>query len=138
MSKYEEFEVIKQKIIDNNEKEFGKELRMRYGDDMIEISNEKLKKADEEKYRKIEDLSENINNTLKEACEIGEPSSEIAQIACDLHRQWLVEFWSDYSKQSHLNLAKMYVEDPRFKKYYDNICEGCADFLYEAMKIYCM
>jgi hypothetical protein len=31
----------------------------------------------------------------------------------------------------------MYCDDERFRKYYDNIAPGCAEFLRDAIKIYC-
>lgn len=67
------------------------------------------------------------------------PAGDIAQEVCDLHRQWLSMFWKDgmYSKEAHLSLGQMYVEDERFKKYYDDIEEGAAEFLYEGLKAYC-
>jgi hypothetical protein len=30
----------------------------------------------------------------------------------------------------------MYVDDERFKKYYDSIAEGCAEFLRDAINYY--
>lgn len=40
-------------------------------------------------------------------------------------------------KEAHLGLAQAYVSDPRFKRYYDSIEKGCAQFLLDALKIYC-
>lgn len=80
-----------------------------------------------------------INELLKEAFEEGNPAGELAQEACDLHRQWLCVFWKDgtYSKEAHKGLAEMYVADERFKAYYDSIEAGCAEFLRDAIRIYC-
>jgi len=46
---------------------------------------------------------------------------ELAQKVCALHKEWLEYFWNHYSKEAHLGLAQTYVDDPRFKKYYDAI-----------------
>jgi hypothetical protein len=46
-------------------------------------------------------------------------------------------FWTNYSKEAHVGLAQSYVDDERFKKYYDSIVEGCAEFLRDALVIYC-
>ena len=43
----------------------------------------------------------------------------------------------NYSKESHLGIEQMYVENDRFRKYYDDIEEMAAEFLYETLKIYC-
>jgi hypothetical protein len=54
-----------------------------------------------------------------------------------LHKEWLGYFWDHYSKEAHLGLAQTYVEDPRFGKYYDAVAVGCAEFLRDAIMIYC-
>jgi len=93
----------------------------------------------EEQWQKSQELSAEINETLKTALKFGDPDSEMAQKACDLHRQWLCMFWEDgtYSKKAHKGLAETYVADERFKKYYDAIADGAAVFLRDSIIIYC-
>lgn len=93
----------------------------------------------EEQWSVQEKLSKNINATLKAAMETGDPAGELAQKVCDMHRQWLCMFWKDgmYSKEAHRGLGEMYVYDERFKSYYDKIGEGEAEFLRDALDIYC-
>ncbi len=43
--------------------------------------------------------------------------------------------WSDYSKEAHANLAQMYVDDERFKAYYEKE-PGMTEFLRDAVFIY--
>ena len=43
MSDNEKFEGFKQKLIDENEEIYGAEIRSRYGDDLIDASNAKVK-----------------------------------------------------------------------------------------------
>jgi DNA-binding transcriptional MerR regulator len=137
MTDKEKFEGFKQKLIEDNEKKFGKEVREKYGDAAVDASNAKLMGLTTEQYEKVQELSQQINETLKEAYRQGDPSSELAQHACALHKEWLCFFWKDYSKEAHLGLAQTYVDDPRFKAYYDAIEEGCAEFLRDALQIYC-
>lgn len=139
MSDKEKFEGFKKKLVDENEKKYGKEVREKYGDDAVEASNAKVMGMSQEQYEKAESLANEIGVALKEAMVSGNPGSDLAQKACDLHRQWLCMFWKDgaYSKEAHKNLGEMYVADERFKAYYDKIGEGCAEFFCEALKIYC-
>ncbi len=137
MSNNEKFEGFKQKLVDENEKKYGKEIREKYGDDVVDKSNAKMMGLTAEQYEKMQELSQQINDTLKEAFEQGDPSSKVAQKVCDMHKEWLGYTWNFYSKEAHMGLAQMYVDDPRFKKYYDDIAVGCAEFLNEAIKIYC-
>lgn len=139
MSDIEKFEGLKQKIIDDNENTYGKEIREKYGDELIDASNAKLKGMSQEQWQKAQELGNLITETLKEAFEQGNPASETAQKACDLHRQWLCMFWKDgtYSKEAHKALAEGYVSDERFTAYYDKIAPGCTEFFRDAIIIYC-
>lgn len=137
MSDKEKFEGFKKQLIEDNESKYGKEIREKFGDTAVDASNSKLMEMTQEQYDKSAELSCRINETLKRAFEQGDPAGELAQQACELHKEWLGYFWNFYSKEAHLGLAQSYVDDPRFRKYYDSIAEGCAEFLYEALKIYC-
>lgn len=137
MSDMEKFEGFKQKLIDNNEQLYGDEIRAKYGDEAINRSNAKMKGMTKEQYAEIEQLSQELNNTLKAACEQGDPQSELAGKACELHKRWLSFYWDQYSKEAHIGVTQMYVDDPRFTAYYDSIAPDCAVFLRDAVRIYC-
>lgn len=137
MGNREKFEGFKQKLVEENEKKYGKETREKYGDDIVNESNAKMIGLTYEQYEKMQELSQQINKTLKKAFEQGDPYSALSQEVCALHKEWLGYSWNFYSKEAHMGLAQMYVDDHRFKKYYDDIAVGCAEFLNEAIKIYC-
>jgi len=136
MSDKEKFEGFKQKMIDDNEKKHGKEIRQKYGNESINRSNAKLKNMTQEQHDEVTNLSEELNNTLAAAFKIGNPSCELAQKAADLHKKWLTFYWSEYSKEAHAGLAQMYVDDERFTAYYDKEQPGAAEFLRDAIYIY--
>ena len=136
MSNEQKFEGFKQKMLDENELKYGDEIRKKYGDESIDLSYQKLKNMTKEQFDASEKLKLEVNETLKLAFESGDPSSKLAQKACELHKQWLLNYWSDYSKEAHMALAQMYVDDERFTAYYDKIASGCTLFLRDAMKIY--
>ena len=137
MSNKEKFEGFKGKMIEDNENKYGKEVREKFGDAIVDASHAKLMGLTAEQYERVQELSRQISASLKTAFEQGDPSSKLAQEVCGLHKEWLAYFWSHYSKEAHLGLAESYVDDPRFKKYYDAIAEGCGEFLREAIVIYC-
>lgn len=136
MSDKEKFEGFKKNMIVENEARFGKEAREKFGDDAVDRSNQKLLNMTEEEYSNLKALTGELNETLKLAFETGDPSSDLAQKACDLHKRWLLMFWNEYSKEAHMGLVQMYVDDERFRAYYDTIIPGCAVFLRDAMRIY--
>lgn len=136
MSDKEKFAAFKQNIVNENEKKYGEEIRKKYGDKTVDDTNKKILDMSQESWNSLEELNERLNKTLKAAVEEGNPASETAQKACALHKEWLGHYWNFYSKEAHLNLCLMYTQDERFKEYYEKVAPGCADFLYEAMKIY--
>ncbi len=136
MSDKEKFEGFKQKMIDDNEKKYGREIREKYGSDAVEKSNNKLKDMTQEEYDAVTKLAEEQRATLAEAFKTGDPAGELAQKAADLHRQWLTFYWDSYSKEAHAGIAQMYVDDERFKAYYDKEQPGTAEFLRDAILIY--
>ncbi|MCF8018656.1 MAG: MerR family transcriptional regulator [Vallitaleaceae bacterium] len=137
MSDKEKFQGFKKKMVSENEEVYGKEIREKYGDEIVDSSNAKLMGLTEKEYRRYQELSDQINTSLVKAFNQGDPSSALAQEVCALHKEWLGCYWNHYSKEAHMGLAQTYVDDPRFRKYYDDLSEGCAAFLYEAIKIYC-
>ncbi|MFY9324415.1 MAG: MerR family transcriptional regulator [Syntrophomonadaceae bacterium] len=136
MTDKEKFEGFKQKLIDDNEAKYGKEIRKKYGDEAVDKSNRKLKGMTQEQYAQFEKLGQMVLDTLKEALPTGDPASELAQKTADLHRQWLSFSWDKYSKEAHAGLAQMYVDDERFTAYYDQVQPGAAEFLRDAILIY--
>ena len=100
MSNKEKFEGFKQKMIDDNEEKYGKEIREKYGNDEVDKSNAKIKGMSEEQYAEIEKLGEEVRTTLAEAFATGDPAGELAQKAADLHRKWLTFYWDSLLQRS--------------------------------------
>lgn len=136
MSDQDRFTGFKKQLIDENERKYGKEIREKYGDETVNASNAKLMKMSEKKYKEGTELAESINRTLTEAIKTKNPASQIAQKVADMHKQWLMYYWDEYSKDAHRQIAQMYVDDERFKAYYDKIEPGAAEFLRDAIFIY--
>jgi DNA-binding transcriptional MerR regulator len=136
MSNKEKFEGFKKDMIEENEKKYGKEAREKYGDEAVNKANQKVMNMTEEDHKEVTRLAEELAKTLAEAFKTGDPSSEIAQKAADLHKQWLTFYWSKYSKEAHAGLAQMYVDDERFRAHYDKEQPGTAEFLRDAIHIY--
>ncbi|WP_075619394.1 MerR family transcriptional regulator [Paenisporosarcina indica] len=136
MSNNEKFEGFKQKMINDNEKKYGKEIREKYGEDTVKKSNTKVKNMTQAQHEEVTRLTEEVTTTLAEAFKTGDPASDIAQKAADLHKQWLMFYWSEYSKEAHAGLTQMYVDDERFTAYYDKEQPGTAEFLRDAVHIY--
>ena len=136
MSDQEKFEGFKQKMVEDNEKKYGKEVREKYGNKAVDKSNARVMNMSQEDHENVTGLQQEIKQTLKVAFQNGDPASDEAQKAADLHRQWITFYWGHYSKEAHAGLSQMYVDDERFKAYYDAEQEGMAEFLRDAIHIY--
>lgn len=135
----EKFEGFKKKLVEENEKQYGREIREAYGDDAVEASNAKLMGMTEAQYQSVQDTETAMKEALLAGMEASDPAGADAQRAAELHRQWLCAFWKDgtYSKDAHRGITEMYVADDRFKKYYEAIAPGAAEFLRDAVAVYC-
>lgn len=136
MSDKEKFKGFKKAMVVENEKKYGKEIREKYGTETVEKSNEKIMNMTQEEHDAVTKLSEQLTETLAKAFKTGDPASDLAQKAADLHKQWLTFYWNDYSKEVHAGLAQLYVDDERFTAYYDKEQPGTAAFLRDAIQIY--
>ncbi|WP_071396254.1 MerR family transcriptional regulator [Bacillus tuaregi] len=136
MANKEKFEGFKKKMIEENEKKYGEEIRQKYGEKTVNKSNEKFMNMSQEEYEKVTTLEKQLHETLAEAFATDDPAGELAQKAADLHKQWLCFYWHEYNKEAHAGLAQMYVDDKRFKAYYDKNQPGIAEFLRDAINIY--
>lgn len=136
MSDQEKFEGFKQKLIEENEAKYGQEIREKYGEDTVDKSNAKLKNMTQAEHEELTRLAREVMDTLAEAMAAGDPAGPLAQKAADLHRRWISFYWTEYSKEAHAGVAQMYVDDERFKAYYDAAQPGTAEFLRDAIHIY--
>jgi len=56
-----------------------------------------------------------------------------AQEAVRAHRDAVTKWFYDCSVEMQKNLAVMYIEDPRFKEYYDERVRGLAQYVHDAI-----
>lgn len=134
MANEEKFNGFKEKLIEENEKQYGQEVRAKYGDKTVDASNAKLMNMTEEQYEAMQQLEQQLFARLKEAMAIGDTNNDVAMEVAELHKRWLSFSWSHYSKEAHAGIAQMYVADERFSAYYDErVAKGAAQFLHDAI-----
>lgn len=136
MSDKEKFEAFKEKQIKDNMDQYGDELNSKYDPEIIKAANEKYKSKSKYQIQQQDELTNRLNETIKEAMSINDPCNEISQKMCELHKEWIMFYWPKYDKLAHYSLVEMYTQDERFTAYYDKIQPGAANFLFEAMKHY--
>jgi len=136
MANEEKFEGFKRQLIEENEKKYGDEIRKKHGEDAVAKSNAKLANMTEDEFQEATRLADELTETLVEAFRQGDPAGGLAQRAAELHKRWLMFYWPEYNKEAHAGLAQMYVDDERFRAYYDAKQPGTAQFLRDAVHIY--
>lgn len=130
MTDKEKFAGLKKALLDENEAQYGEEIRETYGEDTVAASNQKFMNLSEEEYNSMQSLSEDILKTLERAVKNNlAPDSAKGKDIAFMHKNWLGYTWPAYSPEAHRGLADMYAADERFKAYYDKNVPGCAEFL---------
>lgn len=135
MSDKERFEAFKNQILSENEKQYGKEIREKYGEKEAEAFNCKIMNMTEADYKHFEELEQEILDKLKQAVlKDAEPESETGKEIFELHKDWISMTWKRYDRKAHKGVAEMYTADERFTAYYDKEISGCAEFLKNAVE----
>ncbi len=133
MSDYERFEGLKKSMLIDNETKYGKEIREKYGEETINKSNAQFSNLTERAFDYSNKLASEIIDCLLKGMDSGDATGAFAQEAAAKHKEWLMLYWHDYSKEAHVGLGDMYVADERFKVYYDKHRPGTAQFLCDAI-----
>lgn len=136
MTDAEKFEGFKRELVAENERKYGEEIRGKYGDDRVNRSNAKLLALTPQQHEELTMLAEQVKSALAEAIREGDPAGEKGRRAAELHKRWLMFHWPEYDAEAHAGLAQMYVDDERFRAYYDQERPGTAEFLRDAILHY--
>lgn len=62
-----------------------------------------------------------------------DPRSDEGVVVAQLHRRHIERWFYEVPLDMHVGLGEMYVEDPRFTAYYENVAPGAAVWLRDAI-----
>ena len=134
MSDEKKFEAFKQKLVEENEAKYGKEVRKKYGEQEADSANRAMLDMSREQYQNQTELDEAIRSRLESAVKAGlAPAGDEGREIALLHKQWLIGTGMPYEVNRHKGIAELYVADERFTAYYDRAVSGCARFLRDAI-----
>jgi DNA-binding transcriptional MerR regulator len=137
MSNKEKFEGFKKEKIEENEKKYGKEIRQKYGEETVKESNKKFMNLKEEDFEKVGKIEKELFDLLKVILESNNIEGEEGKRVYELHREWLSFTWPKYTKEAHIGLANMYLQDERFKSYYnERVDKGATEILRDCIVKY--
>lgn len=130
------FEAIKARGLKEFEEAYGTEARERYGDANIDAANERIMSLTRDEWDAKDLLEETIKVQLRLAMASGDPEGGEAAELAHMHERWMRIHWGEaYDRETHLTLVRGYLDDPRFKDYYDTAAgDGGAEFLVRVME----
>jgi hypothetical protein len=114
---------------------YDEEVKDRWGDtDAYRQSQSKTSKYSKDDFEAAkvdqEAATELFVYAFGNSLPIDSPKAQEAVIA---HREAITKWFYDCSIEMQKNLALMYIEDPRFKEYYDGRVRGLAQYVHDAI-----
>ena len=106
----------------------------RWGEQEVIESEEKLRKLGKQGLKNLKQEGAEINQRLASWMHLS-PDDDRVQQTIDLHFKHLNAFRT-IDMEAYKCLGELYVTDERFKAHYDQVKEGLASFLKEAIQIY--
>ncbi len=113
---------------------YAQEAKQRWGHtEAFKQSQERVKKMGKAGLAQVMKEAGELNQEIVAAMTIGRsPKSAEVQELIARHYNGLRHFYEP-NLQMYRSMAKMYVDDPRFKANYENIAPGLAEFMRDAM-----
>ena len=134
MTDKEKFKAFKKGIVDENEAQYGKEAREKYGNGQVDAANANIMGLKEHEFTRWSELDKDILAKLEQAVTEGfSPEGEVGKELTALHLEWLSFSIKGCSPAQQKGIAQLYVCDERFTAYYDKKVPGCAAFLTAAV-----
>lgn len=120
---------------DEQQAEYEKEAAERWNPELVHESNRRWKNLGKAEKEALMKRGEEITLSLRDAMPKGPGSPEAQKAVGDWQKH--INFFYACSDEMLLGLGKMYIEDARFRAFYDRIHPGLAEFKFEAIKLYC-
>ena len=135
MNDQEKFAAFKQAQLDENEAQYGEEIRHRYGEQAAKSAQQRFSQLSATDYAAMQATEQQLITTLTQ--QLQQPTAKRAAMIYQLHRDWLSYSWAQYQPAMHRGLAQMYLADARFGRYYDERAgEGATTILAQCIEQY--
>ncbi|WP_201763473.1 MerR family transcriptional regulator [Chengkuizengella marina] len=135
MENKEMFNGFDMKEIEEHQAKYAEEAKQKYGES-YEKTIQKTKNYTKEDWKNITEEANGIYNKLASRMEFG-PEDEQAQKAIHEWRQHITKYYYECTIDVFRGLGDMYVADVRFTNNIDKNKDGLAEFMKQAMHVYC-
>jgi DNA-binding transcriptional MerR regulator len=116
--------------------EYQEEARQRWGADVVDTSNEKVKDKPREWWQQQGAKWLGTLQALVELINAGKaPGDPEVLDVIDGHYRWIGQFWTP-NRESYAGLGNLYCDDPRFRANFDRTDPRLAEFMRDAMAAY--
>ena len=119
---------------DKQMEEYKKEAKSRWPQKFAE-SEKKMANYTKTDMQNIQVEMENIRDQVASLMDKGADNTEVQKVIAEYYQYINDKFYS-CSPEMFKGLGQMYVDDERFKVYYENAKVGLAEFMRDAMTIY--
>jgi hypothetical protein len=115
---------------------YADEAQERWGDsDAWAQSQRRAASYDKQDWLRIRAEGEQVVAALAAAKAAGlPPTSPAATAAARSHGEHISRWFYDLTEEVHLGLGDMYVADDRFRRNYDDVAPGLAEYLRDAIR----
>ncbi|MFZ2521866.1 MAG: TipAS antibiotic-recognition domain-containing protein [Minisyncoccia bacterium] len=127
-----------EQLIKKHNSEYAEEAeRIWGGTKAYRESKEKVSRMGKDGLKKALSQSSEITQKIASCMKTGlSPEDEKVQKLVEEYYKWLGNFYEP-NKEIFKGLAKMYLDDPRFTKTYEDIAPGLAKYMSKAMIVFC-
>lgn len=137
MTDRERFEPFSREEIEKHQEKYEEEVKERWGNtDAYRESKQKTASYTDEDWKKIQNESNEIDRQIVARMDQG-PNDREVQRLIGKKQQHITDYFYTCSDEIFRGLGEMGVNDPRFTKNIDKWKEGYAEFLRDAIHIYC-
>jgi DNA-binding transcriptional MerR regulator len=115
--------------------QYADEVQERWGDtEAYRQSTRRTSTYTKDDWIRIKAEQEAVGAQLAEAMAAGLPAdSAQAMAAAEAHRLLIDRYFYDLSREQQVGLGEMYLADPRFRKTYEDIAPGLAQYVHDAI-----
>ena len=138
MSKKDMFEPFDMSKIEAQQKQYGKEVKEKYaGTDAYRQSQQRTSTYQADDWQAIERERQQIYQALANLMDRDPADSEVQKMIHEW-RMHITNHFYDCTPEMFKGLAEMYIADQRFKENIDQTKPGLAQYMHDAIKIYCI
>ncbi|MFZ5973883.1 MAG: MerR family transcriptional regulator [Bacillota bacterium] len=131
LSAQELFDGFGKQKVEENERKYGAEIRKRYGDELVDKSNAVIAGMNRQEYESLQKEGAEIYKDLTKLMHM-EPEAQPVQEAITRFAAYIRRF-GEYPDEALMGLGDMYVDDVRFKAFFEGIAPGLAEFIRDAL-----